>query len=416
MFHSRSILQTNSMSIKQLIHPFSLLIVGKSGVGKTELVKRLLCHIDQVVSPPPQRIIYCYSIWQPAYEEMKNYITNIEFVKGIPEHLEEDDFINPLITNLILFDDVISDALEDKRLGDLFTKGSHHRNLSVILISQNLFHKGKEARTISLNAHYMILFNNPRDVTQIQTLARQMQPGKTHQFLRKYKEIVSKPYASLFIDLKTTTPDGERLSDTEQLFVGMSAVCGVEDTHTFSSEVHKHENSSQTIKNSNVEKESAETVMNDVIFTCEFCGCLFISEYDLERHEKECCPHHESYNLPTQNDERAWELLFVNIEKDINNMIGKKLHGHNKNSKKNIPKDVIEEIYPKIITLFMEQIQDTLIKFNQIYSNKSLMGMLNDAKRLPLDLKEAIPIIIQSKSNLLNDILYERLFKTATRK
>ena len=59
------------MSIKKLIHPFSLLVVGKSGVGKTELVKRLLCHIDQVVSPPPQRIIYCYSIWQSAYDEMK---------------------------------------------------------------------------------------------------------------------------------------------------------------------------------------------------------------------------------------------------------------------------------------------------------------------------------------------------------
>jgi hypothetical protein len=25
---------------------------------------------------------------------------------------------------------------------DLFTKGSHHRNISVVLITQNLFHQG----------------------------------------------------------------------------------------------------------------------------------------------------------------------------------------------------------------------------------------------------------------------------------
>ena len=160
---------------------------------------------------------------------MKISTPSIEFIKGITEQLEEDEFINPHKTNLILFDDVISDALEDKRIGDLFTKGCHHRNLSVILISQNLFQKGREARTISLNTHYMILFNNPRDVTQVQTLARQMQPGKTHQFIKKYKDIVSKPYASLFIDLKTTTPDNERLSDTEKLFAEKADMCDTED-------------------------------------------------------------------------------------------------------------------------------------------------------------------------------------------
>jgi hypothetical protein len=45
----------------------------------------------------------------------------------------------------------------------LFTKKSHHRNISVMYIEQNLFHKGKNHRTISLNAHYMVLFKNPRD-------------------------------------------------------------------------------------------------------------------------------------------------------------------------------------------------------------------------------------------------------------
>ena len=68
---------------------------------------------------------------------------------------------------------------KDKRIENLFARGSHHRNLSVIYIVQNLFHQGKGSRSISLNSHYLVLFKNPRDKLQILTLAKQMYPGQT---------------------------------------------------------------------------------------------------------------------------------------------------------------------------------------------------------------------------------------------
>ena len=197
--------------------------------------------------------------------------------------------MNPHKTNLILFDDVISDALEDRRIGDLFTKGCHHRNLSLILISQNLFQKDKEAHTISLNTHYMILFNNPRDVTQMQTLAR-----KTHLFIKKYNDIVSKIYASLFIDLKTTTPDSERLSDTEKLFAEIADMCDTEDVPKKSNNDENGEKPIQAVFNLNTKEETNEDITNDGLFTCELCGYLCISQFDLERQENEFCPHHMS--------------------------------------------------------------------------------------------------------------------------
>jgi len=53
---------------------------------------------------------------------------------------------------------------------DLFTKGSHHKNLSVILISQN---QGRSPwSTWSLNANYIVVFKNPCDRTQIYHLTR----------------------------------------------------------------------------------------------------------------------------------------------------------------------------------------------------------------------------------------------------
>ena len=53
---------------------------------------------------------------------------------------------------------------------------------SVMYIVQNLFHRGKHHRTISLNAHYMVLFKNPRYVSQIMALAHQMYPQRRHTF------------------------------------------------------------------------------------------------------------------------------------------------------------------------------------------------------------------------------------------
>jgi hypothetical protein len=45
---------------------------------------------------------------------------------------------------LIILDELMAQSGKDKRISDLFTKGSHHRNLSFIYIVQNIFHQGKE--------------------------------------------------------------------------------------------------------------------------------------------------------------------------------------------------------------------------------------------------------------------------------
>ena len=52
----------------------------------------------------------------------------------------------------------------DKRIHNLFTKGSDHRNLPVVYIVQNISHQAKESRNINgLNARYIVLFVSPRD-------------------------------------------------------------------------------------------------------------------------------------------------------------------------------------------------------------------------------------------------------------
>ena len=135
---------------------------------------------------------WCYSQWQPAYTQMLVAMPHIEFVKGIPTVLKQDSYFDVNKRNLIVFDDQMMDVSKDKRIVNLFTRGSHHRNLSVIYIVQNLFHQGKGSRSISLNSHYLVLFKNPRDSSEA-NVSR------------------ADGFGYLLIDLKTTTQDNCRL-------------------------------------------------------------------------------------------------------------------------------------------------------------------------------------------------------------
>ena len=93
----------------------------------------------------------------------------------------------------------------------MFTQSSHHRNISVVFLAQNLFPKNKFARTVSLNAHYMVLFKNPRDVSQFANLARQMYPKKSQFSVEAYRDATREPYSYLSVDLRPKQDEELRL-------------------------------------------------------------------------------------------------------------------------------------------------------------------------------------------------------------
>ena len=76
---------------------------------------------------------------------------------------------------------------------------------------QNLFPKNKESRTISLNSQYIVVFKNPRDVSQMTTLAKQMYPGRVKFDQEAFADATSTPYGYILVDLKQDTPEDLRL-------------------------------------------------------------------------------------------------------------------------------------------------------------------------------------------------------------
>lgn len=62
-----------------------------------------------------------------------------EFIQGIPIDLNQDNVFDTKVNNIIVLDDLMSLSAKNPMINDLFTKGSHHRNLSVIVLSQSLY-------------------------------------------------------------------------------------------------------------------------------------------------------------------------------------------------------------------------------------------------------------------------------------
>lgn len=81
----------------------------------------------------------------------------------------------------------------------MFTKIAHYTPCFIVFIMQNLFQKGRHARTRSLNGHYLVLFKNPQDHMQVDLLGRQMYPQNSKFLTSAYE--VNKAFSNLCIEL-----------------------------------------------------------------------------------------------------------------------------------------------------------------------------------------------------------------------
>ena len=189
-------------------HTFSMLIVEASNTGKTTFVRQLLGLGEQMIKGALEVIFYCYGAYQPMFEEMKQELPNIKFIEGFPPDFL--DRINPQQRSLLVPDNMTTSLVIDVSMTELFSK-TRHLNLSIIFLLHNLFAQGKSIRTVHLNTNYYVIFNSPRDRSQIMTLARQMHPGVGKFMIAAYNDATKRPFGYLLIDVRSNTPEEYRL-------------------------------------------------------------------------------------------------------------------------------------------------------------------------------------------------------------
>lgn len=186
-------------------------MTGQSHAGKSTFVFSLLKHLELFESDI-KHILYVFGIWQPLFEQMETVVNSITFHQGIPDKNILERFSNEHGSILLVLDDVMGQGTNNVELMNLFTTYSHHMGITVIFLLQNIFPPGKYMRTISLNAHYIILFKNPRDERQVRTLGSQIFPNQSKYFMDAYKKATELPYSYLCVTLYPGTSERYRLS------------------------------------------------------------------------------------------------------------------------------------------------------------------------------------------------------------
>ena len=159
---------------------------------------------QSVFQRKPQKIVYCFHRWQPPFERMKKHML---FYKGIPEASLLTKWFGPTHGGVLILDDLMAEGGQDKQVLDLFTKDSHHRNITVLYVTQDLFPPGKFSKTINRNAHYLIAFKHPRDQTGIRNVLTQAFLTDWRDKLDLFTRVTSRPFGYLMMDLHPALDD-----------------------------------------------------------------------------------------------------------------------------------------------------------------------------------------------------------------
>ncbi|GAU89457.1 hypothetical protein RvY_02006 [Ramazzottius varieornatus] len=165
-----------------------------------------------MIDQPPPRTVYSYGAWQDKFRDIQEN-HDVEFIPGLAEVLDKD-FFDAAVPTLLVIDDLAQNVADDTGYSKLFTQGIHHKNVCILLPMRNLYKQGKSMRDVHLNAQYLILYKNVRDVNQIKVVERQT--GLSH-LSEAYAAVTKKLHTPLVVDMEPDTPDYLRVRSHIQL-------------------------------------------------------------------------------------------------------------------------------------------------------------------------------------------------------
>ena len=200
---------THSSGPMSIIHPATVIISGGTGSGKTQLTRSLLEHHRLTFANLNNKpnVLWCYGVYQPVFREAIPNVT-VQYKDNLAE-VEDIERVKP---DILVVDDLMTEKGNDCMMQNLFTKLSHHKNVTVIFITQNIFAKGH--CNLKRNAHYLIMMRNPSDKSQISLLGRQLYPRSKTQlehFYESYDDATKQKYGYLFIDVSPDSNEEQKL-------------------------------------------------------------------------------------------------------------------------------------------------------------------------------------------------------------
>ena len=191
--------------------PFSIILSGSSGSGKTTFLERFISNFDKITdgsSTSYPTLLWFSGTDQPElFKRIKrSFHGTVRFFDSIDSEIYSKIESKGRNSTIVL-DDLMHEMSGMSDIGKLFTKGRSHLNCNVIILWQNVFPKGPEMRNLSINAQHIVIFKNPRDKSQIRFFAQQVTPGKVQSFLEAFEDCTKRSYGYLYCDFSQSTPE-----------------------------------------------------------------------------------------------------------------------------------------------------------------------------------------------------------------
>ena len=206
-------------------YPYITLIIGGSGSGKTNALLNLINN-----HPDYDKIhLYAKDLYEAKYQYLINkhekvgldhfndYKAFIEYSNDMLDAYKNIEDYNPDKKRkvLIVFDDMIADIINNKKLNpivtELFNRG-RKLNISIVFITKSGF---KVPKTVRLNsAHFFIMkIPNKRELQEI--ALNHSSDIDFKDFMKNYKKCTPEPHSFLAND--TTLPSDNPLKVTKNL-------------------------------------------------------------------------------------------------------------------------------------------------------------------------------------------------------
>ena len=178
-----------------------MIIAASTNSGKTLLARDLITNHYRMFDKPLDEVVFLYH-QHGRDDELFKYLKDnlnvpIRFVEGFPasDIIEGKLFkSDKKASKCLILDDVVGTALRSPIFIDLFTVMSHHDNISVIAIMQNLHAETASMRqvmnNIIRNVSYLVLFPDRRQLATIRQIARNYYNGEEYRLLQPFKRLI----------------------------------------------------------------------------------------------------------------------------------------------------------------------------------------------------------------------------------
>lgn len=172
--------------------PFTCIVSGASGTGKSTLVFKIMENYKKLITPPPGNVMLAYGQYHSEIPKLE--AMGVHVYPGLPS----DEILGSFDGGLLLVIDDFLGKISEDYLSSLFTRKSHHMNISVFYLTQTLF--DKKSKVARENASYIILTRSPSNYLAITTLGGRYFPGASAFFKDAYRQATAEKYGYLLVD------------------------------------------------------------------------------------------------------------------------------------------------------------------------------------------------------------------------